>query len=44
MKEHIHQWKPVSKSADVIVNKECVFVCECGAFKEQKMKQLPNNS
>lgn len=33
MKDHIHQWKPVSKDSTVIVECKCVFVCECGAYK-----------
>ena len=37
---HIHQWKPISKSAEVVVNNKCIFVCECGAFKEQKMTEI----
>jgi len=38
IKEHIHQWIPISKSADIIVEKKCIFVFFCGAYKEQKMK------
>jgi len=40
VKDHIHQWKPVSKPADIIVEKKCVFVCECGVYKNQKMKEV----
>ncbi len=40
VKDHIHQWKPISKSAEVIVDKKCIFVCECGALKKQRMIDL----
>ena len=40
VKDHIHQWKPTTKSATVIVEKECVFVCECGTYKIQKMAEV----
>lgn len=37
MKDHVHQWQPVSKTAEIIVDNKCVFVCECGACKNQKI-------
>jgi len=40
MKDHIHQWKPISKPSEIIVEKNCMFVCECGAYKIQKMKEV----
>ena len=40
VRDHIHQWKPISKSTDVTVEKKCIFVCECGAYKEQRMTQI----
>lgn len=40
--DHIHQWKPVSPGVDVLVNEKCVFVCECGVFKTQRMREYNN--
>ncbi len=41
IKEHMHQWQPVSRAVDIQVDGYCVFVCrDCSAMIQRKMKVI----
>ena len=41
VKDHIHQWIPLSKPSEVEAGKKCLFVCsQCSAMTMRNMKMI----